>query len=61
MDVFLNGSLVASKSNIVPLMSYDIITMGENEGLEGGIKNVTFFNRILTKGEIKYEYNIYKN
>ena len=61
MDVFLNGSLVASKSNIVPLMSYDIITMGENEGLEGGIKNVTFFNRILTKGEIKYGYNIYKN
>jgi hypothetical protein len=59
MDVFLNGNLVSSKSNIVPLMSYEKITIGEAGGLEGGIKNVTFFNRILTKGEIKYSYDIY--
>lgn len=59
MDVFLNGNLVSSKSNIVPLMSYEKITIGEADGLEGGIKNVTFFNRILTKGEIKYSYDIY--
>ena len=59
MDVFLNGNLVSSKSNIVPFMSYEKITIGEADGLEGGIKNVTFFNRILTKGEIKYSYDIY--
>lgn len=59
MDVFLNGNLVSSKSNIVPVMSYEKITIGETHGLEGGIKNVTFFNRILTKGEIKYGYDIY--
>ena len=59
MDVFLNGNLVSSKSNIVPVMSYEKITIGEADGLEGGIKNVTFFNRILTKGEIKYSYDIY--
>ncbi len=59
MDVFLNGNLVSSKSNIVPIMSYEKITIGEAGGLEGGIKNVTFFNRILTKGEIKYSYDIY--
>jgi hypothetical protein len=59
MDVFLNGYLVSSKSNIVPVMSYEKITIGEARGLGGGIKNVTFFNRILTKGEIKYSYDIY--
>jgi len=40
-------------------MSYEKITIGETHGLDGGIKNVTFFNRILTKGEIKYGYDIY--
>jgi len=61
LDVFINGILVASKSNIVPIMSYEKITIGEEGGLEGGIKNVTFFNRILTKGKIQYGYDIYKN
>ncbi len=60
MDIFLNGNLVASESNVSPLMSYENIIIGEKDGLEGGIKNVTFFNRILSKGEIKYGYKIYK-
>jgi hypothetical protein len=59
MDFFLNGNLVSSESNISPKMTYDKITIGERDGLDGGIKNVTFFNRILTKGEIKYSYDIY--
>ena len=60
MDVFFNGDLVASKSNIAPFMTYENIIIGQKNGLEGGVRNVTFFNRILTKGEIKYGYNIYK-
>ena len=39
MDVFLNGVLVASKPNIAPYIQYDDVVVGENKGLEGGIRS----------------------
>ena len=36
MDVFLNGKLVASRPNIAPYMTYENITSGSNDGIEGG-------------------------
>ena len=52
MDVFLNGELVGSKSGVSPYMKYDSVSCGENRGVEGGICNVSYYDRILSKGEI---------
>lgn len=58
MDVFLNGVLVGSKPNIAPYMEYDNVISGQEKGLEGGVCNVIYYDRILTKSEISLEYNL---
>lgn len=58
MDVFLNGELVGTKSGISPYMKYDSVSCGENRGVEGGICNVTYYDRILSKGEILLNYKL---
>ena len=52
MDIFINGDLVASRPDVAPCMSTDLVVAGENEGLEGGICNVIYFDRPRTKREI---------
>jgi hypothetical protein len=57
MDVFLNGVLVGSQPDIAPYMSYENIIVGENNGIEGGICNVTYTKHIIQARQIE---NIYK-
>ena len=54
MDVFLNNDLVASVSGVTPYMINDKITAGEKDGINGGIKNVLYFNKPLSKNEIMW-------
>jgi hypothetical protein len=63
MDVFVDNNLVISKSNIVPYVNIDSLTVGENDGLSGGICNVVYFNKPLSVGNmfILYYSNKYKN
>lgn len=61
LDVFYNGELIKSTNNVVPLMSYDTLTVGSNGGVNGGICNVNYFRTSLTSGQIYYIYNLVKN
>lgn len=61
MDVFLNGVLVGSKTNIVPYMTFETILIGEDRGLEGGICNVVYYDHILSNRTIKMVYNTLKD
>ena len=63
MDVFVDNNLVISKSNIVPYVNIDSLTVGENDGLSGGICNVVYFKKPLSVGNmfILYHSNKYKN
>jgi len=61
MDVFLNGKLVASRPNIAPYMTYENITSGANGGIEGGICNVMYYDRILSKGAITLAYRMLRD
>ena len=56
MDVFLNGELVGSQPNIAPYMSLDDLIAGSNNGIHGGICNVIYYNRTLSKGDIALTY-----
>lgn len=58
LDVFLNGELVKSDACVVPYYTIDSLTIGENNGLKGGICNVIYFNEPLTTNKI---YNLYNS
>jgi len=58
MDVFLNGVLVGSKPNIAPYMEYDNVIVGADNGIEGGVCNIVYYNRNLTQSEISMEYRL---
>ena len=56
LDVFINNKLVISNKNISPKIDYESIHIGSDDGVHGGIKNVQYFNKALTKREIYFLY-----
>lgn len=61
LDIFINGELVKSAIGVVPYYTYDSLTIGENEGIKGGICNVVYFSNALSSTNIYYIYNTVKN
>jgi hypothetical protein len=60
VDVFLNGELVATKSDVVPYVTHDSITVGSENGVIGGIKNVLYYSEPLDKVKIDWIYKSQK-
>ena len=56
IDVFLNGVLVGSYSGVAPYMRLDEITTGSEDGIYGGICNVTYYNDVLNEKNIVMSY-----
>jgi hypothetical protein len=61
MDIFLNNNLLISKWNIIPYMSFDSISAGIKDGIEGGLANINFYPKPLTKNQISWNYHSFKN
>jgi hypothetical protein len=61
LDIFLNGELVKSSVGVVPYYTLDNLTIGEENGIHGGICNVVYFNRALNTSNLYYLYNMVKN
>ena len=61
LDIFLNGDLVKSNIGVVPYYKLDNLTIGNDNGVEGGICNVVYFRKPLTSTNIYYLYNMVKN
>ena len=61
LDIFLNDELVKSEIGVVPYYTLDNLTIGEINGIKGGICNVVYFRRALTRSNIYYLYNTVKN
>ena len=53
--------MLATKSEIVPYVSTDSIGCGSAGGIEGGICNIRYYDRILSKSQIYNEYENFKN
>lgn len=56
IDVFLNGDLVGSLSGVVPYMTFDNVIAGEDNGILGGICNVSYYDKPLSKSNINLTY-----
>lgn len=62
MDVFYNGQLVKSQPGVVPWIDVSsLLTIGSNNGISGGVCNMTFFDKPLTYNQIYYLYELFKN
>jgi hypothetical protein len=61
LDIFLNGELVKSDIGVVPYYTLDNLKVGEDNGINGGICNVVYFNKALTALNIYFLYNMIKN
>jgi hypothetical protein len=61
LDIFLNGELVKSSIEVVPYYTFENLTIGENNGIKGGICNVIYFRHALNSQNIYYLYNTVKN
>jgi len=61
LDIFLNGELVKSIIEVVPYMSLDTLTVGENAGINSSICNVVYFKTPLNKTNMYYLYNMIKD
>lgn len=61
LDIFINGQLVKSSNEVVPYYTFDNLTIGENDGIKGGICNVVYFRKPLTSSNIYYIYNSVKH
>ena len=61
LDIFLNNDLVKSEIEVVPYMSLDNLTIGTDNGINGGICNVVYFKEPLTGPNIYYLYNLVKD
>lgn len=60
-DVFLNGTLILTKKSVVPYMSYDTVSIGEDDGLSGGIGNVIYFHSPFPNWLIHLNYYLLKD
>jgi len=60
LDVFINNKLVATEKNVIPYISTDTISIGEKDGVSGGICNVVYYPDTLGKTKMDMFYNTLK-
>ena len=61
LDIFINGKLVKSSIEVSPYMAFNKITLGQDDGISGGIANVAFFKKPLDIVTINTIYTSLKN
>lgn len=61
IDVFMDGKLVGSKNNVAPYFPGDNVTIGENNGIHGSIRDIYYFETPRPQTNIEFLYDLTKN
>jgi len=61
LDIFINDKLVKSVNGVIPYKTLDTLQIGENNGIQGGICNVNYFNKSVNIKQVHYLYQFFKN
>lgn len=61
LDIFINDKLVKSVIGVIPYKTLDTLQIGENNGIQGGICNVNYFNNSVNIKQVHYLYQFFKN
>jgi len=61
MDIFLNGKLVKSSSQVVPNVQTLLFDVGQNNGIDGGICNLMFYAHVLSYSSVVTLYQSVKD
>jgi hypothetical protein len=61
IDVFIDGKIVGSKKNVPPYFGDDKITIGEDNGIHGSIKDIYYFDTIRPASNIEFIHNLTMN
>ena len=61
LDIFINGILEKSVYGVIPYKTMDILEVGSENGVQGGICNLNYFKDLLDAQQIYYLYNFFKN
>jgi hypothetical protein len=61
IDVFYNNELVKSQINMVPYMTIDDLSVGQERGIYGGVCNLVYYTSPLNVTQMYYSYNSVKS
>lgn len=61
IDVFIDGKLVGSKKNVPPYFKGDKVTLGEDNGIHGSIKEIYYHNKTRPVSDVEFLYDLTKN
>jgi len=61
MDVFYNGKLFESAIHVVPYQTFDILEVGQDNGISGGLGNLIYYRKALDIYTIRHLYNSLKH
>lgn len=60
LDVFMNKKLVKSSIGVIPYINNDMLTIGSDNGINGGMCNLVYYKKPLTNSQIYIVYNMVK-
>jgi hypothetical protein len=61
LDIFINGKLKKSVIGVIPYKTLDTLQVGSENGIQGGICNLNYFDNVLNMQQIYYLYNLLKD
>ena len=61
LDIFINGKMVNTITEILSNQNNGMITIGDDDGVDGGIASIVYFPNPLNITQIKTFYNLLKN
>ena len=61
LDIFINNELVKSANGVIAFRGNDLLTIGQENGIYGGISNLVYYRKALTINQTYFIYNSVKN